>query len=118
MNLWWLGSWFEIQQIIQLSLWPRFEDFRNYSRCQVKNNKKRLAHSDRLLAHQFEALLSVIVVRARDTIFAKKCQEVQRHILRHPKERYGVWAQVHRYVFITEDPEIVPRNVLSTNSGS
>ena len=41
-------------------------------------------HSDRVLAQNFEAVLAVIAILAKDLIFAKFCQEVYKHILRHP----------------------------------
>ena len=40
---------------------------------------------DQLLAHNFDAVLVVIVKLAGDTIFAKFCQDALSHILRHPR---------------------------------
>ena len=87
--------------------------------------KHILVHSDRLLAQNSEAVLAVIVIWARDTVFAKDCQAVQKHILIHLKERDDVRNKVRDkvrsskiYVLMKEDANIIPVNILSYHKGS
>ena len=45
-------------------------------RQDIRSRKKISGHSDRVLAQNFEAVLAVIAILAKDLIFAICCQEV------------------------------------------
>ena len=40
-------------------------------RQDIRSRKKISGHSDRVLAHKFDAVLAVVVILAGDTIFAR-----------------------------------------------
>ena len=86
-----------------------------------RSRTKISGHSDRVFAQNFEAVLAGIVIWPGDIIFAIVCQEVQKHILRHPQVRDKVRDKVRDsriYILMKEDPEIIPGNILSYHNGS
>ena len=74
---------------------------------ELRPRNKISEHSDRVLAQNSEVVLAVIIILAGDTIFAIFYQEVYKHILRHPYERYRV-RDSRIYTLMTVDPEIIP----------
>ena len=56
---------------------------------------------DQLLAQNFDAVLAVIVKLAGDAVFVKFCQDVLKHIVRHPRSTHI--TGLHRGLGLGED---------------
>ena len=71
---------------------------------EMRSRKNNSGHPDRVLARSSDAVLTVIVIRVGEIVFGTFCQEVSKHIPRHPQER----DRASIYFLMTEDPEIIP----------